>query len=385
MKITFVIRTLCMGGMEHSTVKMANYWAAQGCDVSILTLADRKVFFQLNPTITLIVADFFELDAPRLRRPLAWLRDRKRRISKLRSILRSEQPDAIIACWGDSNVVALLANIGLSIPVFVTERTSAENAVCEPYNTLRHWLYPQAAGVVVLHSAMKQQFSKKIQAKTTVIPNSVVLPDETNEDTVFKNEKAVRSDRWLMAMGRLVELKRFDELIRAFASVAPRYPAWNLVIWGDGPEKEALEALAGQLGMADRVRLPGNTREPIRELRKVDLFALTSRFEGFSNVLCEAIACGVAAVSYNCPCGPDVIIEHEKNGLLVPNGDFEGLKDALARMMSDDAFRNSCASNGPELLIKYSLVSVMDQWARLLASKVKPGVTTDILFHDGPS
>jgi len=382
-KIMFVIRTLCMGGMEHSTVKMANYWAARGCEVSILTLADRKVFFQLHPTITLIVADFFELDAPRLRRPIAWLRDRKRRISKLRSILRSEKPDVIIACWGDSNVVAVLASIGLHIPVFVTERTSAGNAVCEPYNTLRHWLYPQAAGVVVLHAAMKQQFSKRIQAKTTVIPNSVVLPDETQEDIDFKKEKAVRPEKWLMAMGRLVELKRFDELMRAFAAVAPRYPSWNLVIWGDGPEKEALEILAVQLGLADRVRLPGETREPIRELRKVDLFALTSRFEGFSNVLCEAIGCGVASVSYNCPCGPDVIIEHEKNGLLVPSGDFEGLKDALSRMMGDDAFRDRCASNGPEILVKYSLESVMDQWARILASKIEHGVATEILFHDG--
>jgi len=382
-KLMLVIRTLGMGGMEHSTVKLANYWAAGGWDVSILVLTTNPVFFELHPAVTLLTSNFFELDAPRMRRPIAWLLDRKARMTRLRAILRAQHPDAIIACWGDSNVVSLLATIGLNIPVIVTERTSAQNAVCQPYDTLRHWLYPRAARVVVLHEAMQRQFSKRIQANTTVIPNSVVLPDETPEEAEYHTVKAQRSDKWLMAMGRLVELKRFDELIRAFAGVAPAHPEWNLVIWGDGPEKEALEALALELGVAARVRLAGKTREPIKEMRKVDLFALTSRFEGFSNVLGEAVGCGVASISYDCPCGPDVIIQHEINGLLVPDGDFEGLKSALSRMMSDDAFRKVCAAHGPEILVRYSMKSVMQQWEQVIARIVKPGVAAEIDVRDG--
>ncbi|TGV62805.1 glycosyltransferase, partial [Mesorhizobium sp. M2D.F.Ca.ET.160.01.1.1] len=107
-----------------------------------------------------------------------------------------------------------------------------------------------------------------------------------------------------VAVGRLEKQKGFDLLLEAFSRVARQLPMVTLVIFGEGPERAALEQQARGLGIADRVRMPGVTNSPVGWLSVGDIFVLSSRFEGFPNVLLEALMAGMATVAFDCPWGP---------------------------------------------------------------------------------
>ncbi len=369
MNLLFVVRTLTMGGMESSTVKLANDYASRGHEVKILTLADRPLFYRLDGRVEHVLGEYFEPGGPKKKQVIQWIFDRRRRLLHLRSQFAAIAPDAIISCWGDTNVVCIAAARRLRIPVIVTERAIAANAVAQPYSWLRRFFYPKAARVVVFHASMLNQFSQRIRSKSVVIPSFVELPEE-HVDTSGSIQVRPSGFR-LIAMGRLAEEKRFADSIRAFATIADEFPDWTFTIYGDGNLRNRLQEQIVELSLQDRIKMPGTTRQPFDEFKKSDAFVLTSMYEGFPNVLCEALASGCPAISYNCPCGPDVILRDGVDGILVENNDFDGLVAAMRRMMGDSSFREACASRAPEILQRYSRKKVMGQWDELLAGVIR--------------
>ena len=170
-----------------------------------------------------------------------------------------------------------------------------------------------------------------------------------------------------MAMGRLVQQKGFDRLIAAFSMVAANHPDWSLTIWGEGGDRQTLEALRDRLDLQGRVALPGWTPDPFAEMREAGLFVLSSRYEGFPNVLCEAMACGVPVLSFDCP-GPRHVVRDGIDGILVPPDDVNKLAEAMDRLMADQAERERLAANGFEVTKRFGKDKIMERWERLIAS-----------------
>lgn len=147
---------------------------------------------------------------------------------------------------------------------------------------------------------------------------------------------------YVLAIQRLEESQKDNTtLLKAFKIVTDRCCLpHKLHLIGDGKERQALEKLAGNLGLADKVVFQGFLPNPFPWMKHCDLFVLSSKSEGFGNVLVEAMVLGKPVVSTDCPIGPAEILDHGKAGILVPVNDENRLAEAICTVLSEPALRN---------------------------------------------
>ncbi len=147
---------------------------------------------------------------------------------------------------------------------------------------------------------------------------------------------------YIVSVARLEESQKdFATLLRAYAELASKRLPEDLVIVGDGPSRHALEALARELGILDRVQFVGFQANPFAWMRHARLMAFSSKMEGLGNVLIEALAVGQVVVSTDCPVGPREMLDDGKAGLLVPVGDVQALAEAIRSGLQDEALRQT--------------------------------------------
>jgi glycosyltransferase involved in cell wall biosynthesis len=167
----------------------------------------------------------------------------------------------------------------------------------------------------------------------------------------------------IAALGRLHPNKAFDTLIRAFA----RLDDGTLWLAGDGPDRQALAALAAELGVAERVRFLGWQEDPQAVIRGADLFVCPSRHEPFGNVIAEAMACGKPVISTSSHGGTE-LIEDGVNGVLVPVDDAGAMADAMRQITGDKALAGRLAAAGRSHWQKtLSPAQVTADWIAFLA------------------
>lgn len=351
MKVTFVIGSLSSGGTERVLVLLADAFLERGFKIFVVTLNGAE-------------EDFYTLPAGVHRQTLdiSTAAQTLFGLLKLRRTLNSTRPDVIVSLIDRMNVLTLLATVGLGIPVAVSERTDPKaHRIGWFWTRLRWWIYPRARRIVVQTRGASDYFLPKFQATLCVIPNPVVSPLPGSGSPDPFPEKP-----FLITMGRFTKEKGFDLLMRAFAGLCRDYPAWKLVIIGDGPLRRKWEALRDQLGLSGRVLFPGRVKNPYSWLKQADLFVLSSLYEGFPNALCEAMACGLPVISTDCPSGPREIIREGLDGVLVPNQDVAALSKAMARLMSDREERERLGSRAVEVVDRFSVEKVSAMWEALL-------------------
>jgi glycosyltransferase involved in cell wall biosynthesis len=363
MRMTLVISSLERGGAERTASVLANAWAEQGHQVTLITLArDDAPAYQLHSAINLRQ---LRLQIPGARNILHGIFRQLRIVRVLRSALRQARPDAIVSFMETSNVLTLLAARGLAAAMIVTEHTHpAYVRLGWQWRTLRRLSYHRADALVCMTGPAWSWFQQRIKVKGCIIPNPVISPALTARN---ENQNGDRAKRIAIAMGRLSREKGFDLLLDAFSTIAGRHPDWSLKILGEGPLRNELETQIRKLNLGGRAELAGTVDDPFPLLDDADLFVFSSRFEGFGNALCEAMACGLPAISFDCPSGPGEIVRHEVDGLLVPANDVTALADAMDRLMSNSQERKRLAARAPEVVTRFGLASVLGLWDKLFA------------------
>jgi glycosyltransferase involved in cell wall biosynthesis len=214
-----------------------------------------------------------------------------------------------------------------------------------------------AGGVVVSSEGMKEECIRdyrSIPEKITVIPNSIDV-DSIKEKNKEGTDIAIPSgSKVIVTSGRLEKEKNTAFLLKVFPGLRKREQI-KLMIVGDGRERKALEKLSRELNISDDVIFTGYQNNPYKYIKRADIFVHTCLFEGFANVIIEAMACGVPVISVDCPYGPRDIVQHGKNGLLVKMGDEETLRDTILRLLHDRQLRNSLAVSGLERALDFSV------------------------------
>lgn len=364
MRLTLVIYSLSSGGAERVMSTMANYWAGRGWHITLLTFDNGTIppFYSLSSSV-----HFTPLDIARTSTSIAsaaW--NNLWRVFRLRQAIKRSRPQAVISFMDTTNVLTVLATRGLRFPVVVAEHNNpALYRIGRAWAWLRGLTYARADRVIVLTERIRAQFPRSLRNKIMVIPNPVVLapPDSAPSGSLPKP--------LLMAIGRLTEQKGFDLLFKAFARLKDRYPTWQIIILGEGPLRTELENLRDRLGLMHQVHFLGNVTSVFAALRQADLFVLSSRFEGFPNVLCEAMACGVPVIAADCATGPREIVRDGLDGILVPPEDVDALAAAMDYLLGNEQARKRLASRATEVTGRFGLTQVMGTWDTLLGDLVK--------------
>jgi Glycosyltransferase len=366
-RIVFVLQGLGAGGSEHIVSQLCNHFAGQGWHVTLLAFEDRgsTPYYSMDPSVDVVALGL----KSRRMGPIKALRQTRARFEILRSAFKAIEPDLVVSFLTRTNVLSVLAAGRRGPPVLVSERNNpALQRVGLVWEALRRYTYARAGALVTMTQGAMDYFPRSARRHARVIPNPSTLPPAA---------RRTRADgRTIGAVGRLVPQKGFDRLIDAFARVSSLLPEWRLVIWGEGPERARLEAQRDRLGLTDRIDLPGVTGEAGAWVGETDVFVLSSRFEGWGLVLSEAMAAGLPVISTDCQWGPGEMIQPERNGLLVPNGDVAALGKAVVRLCSDADLRSRLGQAARERMTAFEPKRVLGQWDELIRAMVKPRLET---------
>lgn len=361
-RVLIFIHSLHGGGAERVAADLSAHWAQAGQDVMLVTQASAEHdAYTLHPKVRREV-----LNTAGEGGGLKGILSNIQRVRALRRVIKAFAPDIVLGMMTTASVLAVLASRGLDCRVIATEHTHPPSQTLSGlWQRLRRFAYPRAARVVALTQGTAQWLEQHVPGcKLAVIPNPVHWPLPRAEPVLMPPNKGERLR--LLAVGRLHPDKGFDLLLQAYTRLAATHPRWDLVILGEGDERAALEQQVREAGLEARVLLPGRAGNVADWYESADLYVLTSRFEGLSNTLLEAMASGLAPVCFDCDTGPRAIVREGVDGVLVrPNGDVAALVNALDAVWRDDAARQRMAAQATQVRERFSAQHVLDLWQKL--------------------
>ncbi|NTW83795.1 MAG: glycosyltransferase [Chlorobiaceae bacterium] len=359
-RIAIFLPSLEGGGAERMMVRLANGMSARGFDVDVVVVRAVGPYLQEVSGRVRIV----DLGGSRVSYSLF----------RLARYLKAERPDSLLSALDNANIVAVLARMisGHEMNLVISQRCvlgfesdSGKDMRSRLELWARQYFYPHADAIV----AVSRDVADSLMAISALGQGQVkVIHNPTFTDSLIALSHEPIEHPWLqpgqpqflLGVGRLTSQKDFQTLIKSFAKVRSSREL-RLVILGEGELRPELESMISSLGLTEDVLMPGFANNPFSWMRSSGAFVLSSKYEGFVNVLVEAMACGTPVISTDCPGGPDVILEHEKWGRLVPVGDSLAMADAIEQTL-DAKEHPDVAARAAE----FSVDKAVDEYLKLL-------------------
>lgn len=371
MKIVYCIASVYNpGGMERVLLNKVRYLVARGgYEIAVVTTdqGGRPPFYVFPPEVKMVDLDVnytHDNGGNPLKKIVGYLRRRRLHKERLNAFLMQEKADITVSLYPSESS-------------FIPSLRDGSKKVLELHYCKFFRLQYGRSGLLGLADRFRTWQDQRIVRRFDrfvvltredagywgALPNLEVIP---NAALAFPEVRRTPESRRVMAVGRLDYQKGFDRLLNAWALLPEALRAqWRLDIFGQGEWREMLEKQIASLGIGASARLAGATRAVFEEYGKSAFLVMSSHYEGFPMVMIEAMGCGLPVVSFACLCGPRDIIEDGKNGLLVEEGDVEGLAAAMQKLMKDDALRAKMSARALEVTQIYSEENVMKQWENL--------------------
>jgi glycosyltransferase involved in cell wall biosynthesis len=344
--IALFIADLEGGGAQRKMVTLANAFAERGHPVDLAVVDVGGILTEQ------LVAGVRVVPLKGRWSQIKWIGKKKRRrvlscVPKLAQYLRRERPAVLMSTSHSVNVAAAIASrlahastrLVLRIDSLLSRSPELAGSRAQTRRLRRaRGYFTQADHIIAISHGVREDLLEHLDyppERVTAIHNPIPLAE------LAKNALQPHLHPWLesgppvvLSVGRLVKQKDFGTLVRAFSRVR-RSMDVRLLFLGEGPERPALEKIIAELDIGRDVDLAGFDRNPAAAMARARVFVLSSAWEGFGNVIVEAMACGCPVVSTDCRSGPREILEDGRFGRLVPVGDDEALAAAIIATLEE--------------------------------------------------
>lgn len=350
-KNCFIIPSLQAGGMERVMSELIWYYSSmKELELHLILYGiKREIFFQVPDSVHLHQPSFKFNNRLRLFSTLKTLFFLRKKVNAI-------HPDSILSFGELWNSFVLLALYGLKFPVYISDRCSPERRYNTLHLFLRKWLYPRATGIIA-----QTQKAKEIYFNLFRHNNIEIIGNPIQE---IKLDRNIRRENIILMVGRLIETKHQDELVKMFLKI--NNPGWKLVLVGydhlQQNNSERIREIIDSHNAQERVFLEGKQTDVARYYAKSKIFAFTSSSEGFPNAIGEAMSAGIPAVAFDCVAGPSEMINDNYNGFLVPLFDFKKFREKLELLMQDEDLRIKMGERAKVDIKKYSIQRVSDRF-----------------------
>lgn len=361
-KIILYTPSLYPGGVLESNRLLANGFKERGYDIIILANRETDYKIENHKHIYLKSGDLG-------------------RIFKIKKIIEKEQPLAIFANMLPQNISLSMAkflqktNSKTKYFGFVRNSTSFLNYnryIYYPYRLFIKKLYENLDNIIAVSNIVKEDIKKAFfidEKKIKVIFDPLNIDEirEKSLNSLNEEEDEIFKNKTLLFVGRLSIQKRVDLLIDIFKEISEEVSDLNLVIIGEGEEKEKLKDKVKKYMLENRIFFLPFTKNPYKYMRRATLFTLTSQDEGFGRVVAESLACETPVIAfYNDSSGHRDIILNGHNGYLIPFGDIKGFKEKIIEILRNNSVYNTLKSNCKTNLANFDIKNIIDSLEKLI-------------------
>lgn len=364
-KIIFLIYSLGVGGAEKALVNIIKNLDLRKFSVRIVVIASDVTLQRELPAIIPITKLRVEGRFTTLRA-----------IIPLARLIWRESPKVIISFMWGTNLIVLLSKLIMRFQskIIISERTYLGKAFLNySFPSVRKMLikilYPRADKIIAVSSGVEHNLLDQFNLlphKIKVIPNGV---DVSNIRSLMEISFAMpfKDEGYIISIGRLEKVKNYPLLLKAYAKISKNYNI-GLVILGEGSEREYLAVLIHNLGLEGKVLMPGTVDNPFPWISNAKVLVLCSIYEGFPNVILEAMACKVPVVATRCLSGPEEIIHNGETGILVENNNVEKLKEAIMTYLDKPSLAKEISAKAFEEIKNWDIKMVAKEYEAVIES-----------------
>lgn len=359
-KLFFVINSLEGGGAERVVSLLSNDFDRKQFDVTVLCLSKKQQAYPLSEGVKLISLVDRKKESTVLFRfwyvGLTFIR--------LLSVLSKNRPQCVVSFMTKANLWTGMICLILKIPFVVSERTTPDYKL-NKFKYFLKWLsvivYGRSRAIVVPAKGMVPSFQKNRSFRK--FSNFRIIRNPLS-DLKEPGSARVHPRKFILGVGRIDKQKGFDQLIEAYHKL--NLEDVDLLISGDGAERENLSRQIRSLGLESKVKLIGFRTDLEDYYSQAELFVLASRREGYPNVLIEAMSYGCPSVAMDCEFGPSEIIDNGNNGILIERNNVEMLSRAISDVLKDTALKEKLSRNALRIKETNSLRAISAQWEQLI-------------------
>lgn len=363
-KILFVISQLDNGGAEKIFVNLVEFYSKENTvNIDVLVFKKDNYYEKriLENNINLIVIDKTELGFFKF-------------LYKYYKYVKLNKPAKIVSFLSYTNIITYFIIFFTKVPYIVSERNH--------YNTqfnigiknkivlfFLKFSYKKATNITSVSNKISDDIAKDFtipREKIITIYNGLDFKKIDNmlqEKCDFNFQDNIK---YIIGVGRLYPQKNFPLLIEAFLKIKKEIPNVELIILGEGPERKKLEEIIINSSFQSSIHLLGQKSNPYIYMKKADIFVLSSLYEGFPNVLIEAMYTTGTVISTDCNSGPNEIIHDGVNGLLVENNNLEDLSVALLKVLNSNSTKNKLFKNSKQDVLMYSKEIMLNKFKQAI-------------------